>query len=198
MSFDYTGSFSGSFYGVISSSAQVNYGQLQNRPITITAFQRNSITANNNFRENTWPYHSSSFDARIKTLTQSSGSVTFISGSDGIGNNIDTSFAKIIFDVSSGLYITSSNGVDVNVSFTLDTSSQHFIDAVTNIAGNGGSGGGIFAPTGSVQSTTNDLEVTGSMTIHNGLFKLSEFQTLPNAEGGAIAYSASQFWFGVD
>jgi hypothetical protein len=73
MSFDYTGSFSGSFSGditatngVISSSAQVNYAQVKNKPTTISAFQKNSIVANNNFRENTYPTDSASFDSRIK------------------------------------------------------------------------------------------------------------------------------------
>ena len=67
MAFDYTGSFSGSFFGditasngVVSSSAQVianlpagslsgssqvSYNSIQNRPTTITNFQKNSITA---------------------------------------------------------------------------------------------------------------------------------------------------------
>ena len=75
MSFDYTGSFSGSFSGditasngVISSSAQVNYTQVRNKPTTISAFQKNSIVANNNFRENTYPTDSASFDTRINSL----------------------------------------------------------------------------------------------------------------------------------
>ena len=85
MSFDYTGSFSGSFFGVvtasnglisssaqvianlpsgvvsssaqvsydgtglISSSNQISYVQVRNKPTTISAFQKNSIVANNRF-----------------------------------------------------------------------------------------------------------------------------------------------------
>jgi len=47
MSFDYTGSFSGSFSGeivasngVISASNQVNFTQVQNKPTTISSFQK--------------------------------------------------------------------------------------------------------------------------------------------------------------
>jgi hypothetical protein len=58
--------------------------------------------------------------------------------------------------------------------------------------------GGIFTTTGSFKSTTNDLQVTGSFSVGDGLFKLKEFTTLPTVEAGAIAYSASVFYFGVD
>jgi hypothetical protein len=91
MPFDYTGSFSGSFYGdiastngvlsssaqvisslpdgVVSASTQINYIDLQNKPITISAFQKNSIVANANFRQSTFPPISESFDSRITILT---------------------------------------------------------------------------------------------------------------------------------
>ena len=72
----------------------------------------------------------------------------------------------------------------------LDTSSTHFINAVNELQ--------LFQQTGSVYSTTNDLEVTGSFTIADGLFKLKEFETTPTAEAGAMYYSASNFYFGVD
>ena len=93
MAFDYTGSFSGSFFGditasngVVSSSAQiaanlpagtlsgsnqVQYNSILNRPTTITAFQKNSITANTNFRETTFPSVSSSIGTRLTTLETS-------------------------------------------------------------------------------------------------------------------------------
>lgn len=81
-----------------------------------------------------------------------------------------------------------------DATLTLDTSSQHFIDAVNELAGDGG----IFTTTGSFKSTTNDLQVTGSLEVGGGLFKLTEFTTLPTVEAGAIAYSASAFYFGVE
>ena len=74
MPFDYSGSFSGSFFGditssngVISSSAQVTYNSIQNRPQTITAFQKNSITAANNFRQKVYPITSGSISTRTRT-----------------------------------------------------------------------------------------------------------------------------------
>jgi len=87
MPFDYTGSFSGSFTGditstngvisssaqvvsnlpsgVVSASAQINYRDVQNKPATISAFQKNAIIANNHFRETTYRTDSASFDSRI-------------------------------------------------------------------------------------------------------------------------------------
>jgi hypothetical protein len=76
--FDYTGSFSGSFTGdltstngVISSSEQVNYISLQNKPITISVFQKNSIIANTNFREVTFPEISRSISSSLTFLESS-------------------------------------------------------------------------------------------------------------------------------
>lgn len=93
------------------------------------------------------------------------------------------------------LNVNPGSGIQV-VSDTvrLDTSSVHFINAVNEIAGTAG----IFAATGSVQATTNDIQITGSLTVGDGLFKLKEYSTLPTAEGGAIAYSASNFYVGLD
>ena len=101
-----------------------------------------------------------------------SGDITSVVAGDGLSGGADTGDATI----------------------TLDTSSQHFIDAVNALAGDGG----IFTTTGSFKSTTNDLQVTGSFSVGDGLFKLKEFTTLPTVEAGAIAYSASVFYLGVD
>jgi hypothetical protein len=101
-----------------------------------------------------------------------SGDITSVVAGDGLSGGADTGDATI----------------------TLDTSSQHFIDAVNALAGDGG----IFTTTGSFKSTTNDLQVTGSFSVGDGLFKLKEFTTLPTVEAGAIAYSASVFYFGID
>jgi hypothetical protein len=77
-----------------------------------------------------------------------------------------------------------------DATLTLDTSSQHFINAVNDL--------GLFRETGSAFSTTNDLQVTGSLTVGDGLFKLKEFTTLPSVEAGGIAYSGSRFYLGID
>lgn len=61
----------------------------------------------------------------------------------------------------------------------------------------GGGGSGIFATTGSVKSTTNNIEVTGSVMV-NGMFKLKKHTTTPTAVEGAIFYSASNLYFGTE
>ena len=100
------------------------------------------------------------------------GDITSVVAGDGLSGGADTGDATI----------------------TLDTSSQHFIDAVNALAGDSG----IFTTTGSFKSTTNNLQVTGSFSVGDGLFKLKEFTTTPTAEEGAIYYSASAFYFGVE
>ena len=68
----------------------------------------------------------------------------------------------------------------------------------TNLGISGGGGSGIFATTGSVKSTTNNIEITGSLTLANGVLKLKEFATLPTAVAGGVVYSGSAFYVGVD
>jgi VCBS repeat-containing protein len=137
MPFDYTGSFSGSFTGdltstngvvsssaqlnsllpsgVISSSTQVNYAQLQNKPITISAFQKNSIVANNNFRERTYPIESASFAERITELETNGDAQTlsFNSSTNALtisnGNSVDLSSLAGGGSGGSGLAITASD-----------------------------------------------------------------------------------------
>ena len=124
MPFDYTGSFSGSFTGeltstngvisssaqvisnlpsgVVSASAQIDYRNGQNKPATISAFQKNSIIANNHFRETAYRTDSASFDARITALanaTDNTGSdsqtLSFNSATNALsisdGNSVDLS-----------------------------------------------------------------------------------------------------------
>ena len=134
MAFDYSGSFSGSFFGditasngvvsssaqvianlpagAVSSSTQIQYNSVANRPQTITAFQRNSITANTNFRESTFPTVSGSISTRLTTLE---------GASDSTGSEQTLSFN----DGTNALSISSGNSVDLS-----------------SLAGGGGSGGG--------------------------------------------------------
>jgi len=141
LAFDFTGSFSGSFFGditasngVVSSSAQiaaslpagtlsgsnqVQYNSILNRPTTITAFQKNSITANTNFRETTFPSISSSIGTRLTTLesaTDNTGSEQTLSFNDGTnalsisnGNSVDLSSLAGGGGGGAGLNITASN-----------------------------------------------------------------------------------------
>jgi hypothetical protein len=148
MSFDYTGSFSGSFTGnlistngvisssaqlpsgilsssvqlpsgIVSSSGQINYNTITNKPTTISAFQKNSITANNAFRQTTFPSVSSSIGTRLTTLenaTDNTGSEQTLSFNDGTnalsisnGNTVDLSTLAGGGGGGAGLNITASN-----------------------------------------------------------------------------------------
>ena len=77
-----------------------------------------------------------------------------------------------------------------------------FISASAAEAGFGSGGGsevgGIFIETGSYYATTNDLQITGSVTIGDGLLKFKEYSTLPSVEAGSIAYYDGTFWLGQD
>jgi len=131
-----------------------------------------------------------------------------ISGSQQISDlgflsSADTSSFTLVSDFND---ITSSLSTFVVYSASNATTASYidpdFISASAAEAGFGSGGGsevgGIFIETGSFFATTNDLQVTGSFTIADGLFKLKEFETTPSAEAGAIYYSASNFYFGVD
>ena len=54
----------------------------------------------------------------------------------------------------------------------------------------------VYSVTGSVKSTTNNIEITGSLTLANGVLKLKEFATLPTGGGGVVYLSS--FYVGVD
>ena len=72
----------------------------------------------------------------------------------------------------------------------------YILNADTGSGGGGGTGG-IFTTTGSFKSTTNSLDITGSVRVGDGVLRLKEFTTTPTYEEGAIFYSASNFYFGL-
>jgi len=101
--------------------------------------------------------------------------------------------------------ITSSLSTFVVYSASNATTASYISDTFISASaarsgfGTGGSGvGGIFTQTGSFYSTTNDLEITGSVTIGDGLLKFKEYDSLPSVEGGTIAYYDGVFWLGQD
>lgn len=96
----------------------------------------------------------------------------------------------------------------------LDTGSVHFTNAIANL-----SNAGIFKETGSIQATTNDLEVTGSLTLKydgstdpfkitsgslntftvtgDGILTLISQSDTPSARAGGIYFgSDGNFYFG--
>jgi hypothetical protein len=189
MSFDYTGSFSGSFSGeivssngvisssaqlaanlptgVLSSSAQVSYTQVTNKPTTISAFQKNSITANNRFREVTYPADSSSVSTRLTTLeaqTDDTGSDTQTLSFNSVNNN---------------LTISDGNSVDLS-----------------SLAGGGGGGGSSIWSTGSdYYYVSSNLQVTGSFKVSQNVIADSitgslDYSNLENVPGGLISGSS--------
>ena len=185
MAFDYTGSFSGSFFGditasngVVSSSAQVianlpagsisgssqvSYNSIQNRPTTITNFQKNSITANNNFRQTTFPAISSSVSSRL-TAVEDAGDHQTLSFNDGNstlsiarGNTVDLS-SLAGGGAGGGTNITASHdGTAItkavrSFNFVGNAVSASNVGSAVTITISSGSGGG-SVPSGTISSS---------------------------------------------
>ena len=220
MPFDYTGSFSGSFTGeltstngVISSSAQVSYTQIKNKPTTISAFQANSILANTNFRQNTYTNFSSSVASEIvdatQTLTLNGATLTISNGNSVSLSNLGVGGGSSIWgtgsqDPETYTYLESSNNLQLTGSLrvsggitgslfgtaaTASYISDTFISASAARSGFGQS---------SIFPYVGDAQITGSLKITDVL-KVGNFSstTLPTVEAGMIAYSGSNFYFGI-
>ena len=147
MPFNYSGSFSGSFFGditssngVISSSAQVTYNSIQNRPQTITAFQKNSITAANNFRQTIFPAESSSMTTRITAVEgRNNYSKTDISGAFGsTSSSLATRITTIEGSNSDSQELTFNDSTNA-----LSISSGNSVDLSSLVGGGGGGGAGL-------------------------------------------------------
>jgi hypothetical protein len=94
-----------------------------------------------------------------------------------------------------------------------------FFSSCFSGAGGGGGGTGIFSTTGSVEATTNDLEVTGSVKIrvdstdefqvvsgslevlkvnNEGVLQFGEFDTTPTAvTGGMFLSSSGEYYLSI-
>ena len=110
---DYTGSFSGSFEGNGNGLTNIDYYNLSNLPTTITPFQRNSISANNTFRDN----FASNLKDRLNTENVISSSAQLTTEFDlrygnEEGDNLISGSSQIEFDgisnVPSGLVSSSA------------------------------------------------------------------------------------------
>jgi len=107
---------------------------------------------------------SSLFGNSFDDLHQFTGSVT-ITGSFSInGVNFDDLTGGLITAVNAGEGL-SGGGTSGNLELRLDTGSAHFLEALAAI-----NNAGIFKQSGSIWATTNDLQVTGSLSIqYNGV-----------------------------
>lgn len=83
---DYSGSFSGSFQGtiigpllgsgVVSQSNQISFNSITNKPVTISATQRDRIISNSNLREVTFPAFSSSVSTTLTGIDTQIGTLS--------------------------------------------------------------------------------------------------------------------------
>ena len=199
MAFDYTGSFSGSYNdGVISSSAQiianlpagtlsgssqVSYNSIQNKPTTINNFQRNSITANNNFRQVTYPAMSSSVSTRL-TAVETAGDHQTLSFNDS-NSTLSISNANTV-DLSSLAGGGSGGGTNITAShdgtaITKAVRSFNFVGnavsasnvgtAVTVTINTGSGGGGGSVPSGTISSSAQ-ITSAGFISQSGGIVDL--------------------------
>lgn len=172
MPFDYSGSFSGSFFGditssngVISSSAQVTYNSIQNRPQTITAFQKNSITAANNFRQKAYPITSGSISTRITSLeARNNYTKAEISGAFG---TTSSSLATRLTNVEGAGYLTSASAAAAGFGSGGDTLPDGTISSSAQITALGFS---TTDSTGSEQTLSfndgnNSLSISGGNSV---------------------------------
>ena len=101
--------------------------------------------------------------------------------------------------------LSSSTQIASDISGAFTSLSSSFASRITALEGAGG-GNGIFTLTGSFYSTTNNIQITGSLSVGSGSFKSFEVSSdgfiilgdmdkdLNNAPEGTIAYSGSSFY----
>jgi hypothetical protein len=135
-----------------------------------------------------------------------SGDITAVVAGNGLGGGAFTGTATLNVNTGSGITINSD-------AVALDTGSSHFIDGVVDLS--------IFQQTGSVYNTTNELGVTGSLTLRkdnsddaisiysgsvktfgitgNGLLKLVSQSVQPTAHPGALYLDENyNLWIGQE
>jgi len=245
MSFDYTGSFSGSFSGeiiasngvisssaqvaanlpsgvvssstqvtyegtgLISSSNQISYTGIRNKPTTISAFQKNSITANTRFREVTYPADSSSVSTRLTTLenaTDATGSdsqtLSFNDSTNALtisdGNSVDLSSLSGGGGGGSGTALTAS---DEGSELSKNVRSIDFVgnavtatnsgNALTVTIGTGSLPSGLLSSSTQVESIIDDTYISASAAA-SGFGTgggTSDFNSLINVPSGLVSSS---------
>jgi hypothetical protein len=139
----------------------------------------------------------------INNLTSSfATTASFISDLFISASAVRSGFGTALFP--SGL-LSSSFQIANDISGAFTSLSSSFQSRITALEGAGG-GNGIFTLTGSFYSTTNNIQITGSLSVGSGSFKSFEVDSdgfvvlgdmdkdLNNAPVGTIAYSGSSFY----
>jgi hypothetical protein len=125
------------------------------------------------------------------------GSLTDISALNIFTASIQTEVTTLTAATSSYLTSLPSGTISGSSQITF-VITDTYISASAALSGFGAGGSGIFVQTGSVYSTTNNLQITGSLTLADGLLVFKEFTSAPIAVAGGIYYSASAFYFGTE
>lgn len=134
------------------------------------------------------------------------GDITAVVAGAGLGGGAFSGNATLNVNTGSGISIVSDR-------VTLNTGSAHFISGVIDLA--------IFQQTGSYYATTNDLQITGSLSLKqdgsgdalsiysgsiktfgitgDGLLRMVTQSTTPNAVGGAMYLDQNyNLWIGEE
>ena len=151
-------------------------------------------------------YNSSTGKWEASTVS-GTGDISAVFAGDGLSGGGTAGSVSLDVDPGLGIALT-TDGV------SLDTGSSHFIDAISNL-----STSGIFTQTGSYYSTTNDLQISGSLTFQydgsttpfainsgsqevfsvsgNGVLRIISQSSTPDAiEGGIYRGSDNNFYLG--
>jgi hypothetical protein len=182
---DYSGSFSGSFQGtisgsllgsgILSSSTQIDFTSIPNKPAQnqyITPFQSNQIRALTEFKQGsvltpgTFPYFSASMQDRVVSVSQN---VTTLSSSIlTTVSNLSSSIASRMTAIELDVDVTGSDAQNLSFNsstYALSISNGNSVD-LSSLAGGGSGGSGLAITasyTGSVLSQNiRSIDFTGS------------------------------------
>jgi len=187
---DYTGSFSGSFEGNGNGLTNIDYYNLSNLPTTITPFQRNSISANNAFRDNFADNVKDRLNA--ESVISSSAQLTtefdlrygneegdnLISGSSQVDFNSISNVPNGLISSSAQITITESQISDLTHFTSADVRSVMRDDSVVS------SSAQVIAhlPSGTV-SSSNQITISESQISDLTHYTDSDVKTKLNSEG---------------